>query len=108
MARFTISGDWLYTVDDNYLNVVSIANPGSPAASEERHRIGGNIETIFTMDTLLFIGSQSGMYIYNIKRPEFPRHVSTTLHFRSCDPVVAVDTLPFVTLNSSLGSWCGQ
>lgn len=107
MARFAINGDWLYTVNDSQLTVVSLANPEKPVEGE-RLSLGTGIETIFPMDTLLFIGSQAGMHIYNIKNPEFPKHVSTTLHFRSCDPVVAADTLAFVTLNSSLGTWCGQ
>ncbi len=107
MARFTITGDWLYTVNDSQLSVVSIANPERPAEGD-RITIGGNIETIFPMDTLLFIGSQNGMFIYNIAKPEFPQHLSTSLHFRSCDPVVAADTLAFVTLNSSMGAWCGS
>ncbi|MDR2882857.1 MAG: hypothetical protein LBU98_03675 [Alistipes sp.] len=107
MARFAIAGDWLYTVNDHLMSVVSIADPERPVEGD-RIAIGSNIETIFPMDTLLLIGSQNGMYIYNIKNPEFPRHLSTSLHFRSCDPVVAADTLAFVTLNSSLGAWCGS
>ncbi len=107
MARFTIYGDWLYTVNESQLTVVSLANPERPVEGD-RLSIGSGIETIFPMDTLLFIGSQNGMMIYNIKNPEFPKHLSTTLHFRSCDPVVAADTLAFVTLNSTLGTWCGQ
>ncbi len=107
MARFAITGDWLYTVNENTLTVVSLADPAKPVEGE-RLSIGWGVETIFPMDTLLFIGSPTGMYVFNIKNPEFPKHVSTTLHFRSCDPVVAADTLAFVTLNSSLGTWCGN
>ncbi len=107
MARFTIVGDWLYTVNESRLTVVSLSDPSRPVKGES-HWIGSNIETIFAADTLLFIGSQNGMYIYNIKKPEFPKEISRTFHFRSCDPVVAADTLAFVTLNSTLGSWCGQ
>ncbi len=106
MARFTISGDWLYTVNNSELTVVSIADPAHPQKGDQIP-VGSGIETIFPMDTLLFIGSQNGMFIYDIATPEFPEHLSTTLHFRSCDPVVAADTLAFVTLNSSIGSWCG-
>jgi hypothetical protein len=106
MARFTISGDWLYTVNDRQLSVVSIADPKHPVEGE-RLSVGFDMETIFPMDTLLFLGSQSGMYIYNIKNREFPKQLSVTTHFRSCDPVVAADTLAFVTLNGALGTWCG-
>ncbi len=107
MARFTISGDWLYTVNSNQLTVVSLANPAKPVEGE-RFWVGSNIETIFSMDTLLFVGSQNGMFIYNIKNREYPRQLSSTWHLQSCDPVVAADTLAFVTLNSSLGAWCGR
>jgi hypothetical protein len=108
MARFAIAGDWLYTVNSYQLTVVSIADPAKPVEGEHFYIGGGNVETIFAMDTLLFIGSQSAMYIYDIREPEYPEPLSMSSHFRSCDPVVAADTLAFVTLNTSLGSWCGQ
>ncbi len=107
MARFAIAGEWLYTVDHNRLTAVSLANPARPA-EVEKFWVGGDVETIFPMDTLLFIGSQSAMYIYDIRNPESPEYLSQSNHFKSCDPVVAADTLAFVTLNSSLGNWCGD
>jgi hypothetical protein len=59
------------------------------------------------MDSLLFIGSQSGMYIYNIIHPEFPQLLSYVDHIRSCDPVVASGNYAYVTLNSQ-ATWCGN
>lgn len=106
MARFTIHDDYLYTVDDTNLKVVSLADPTEPIELKSLE-IGWSIETIFTVDDRLFIGSQSAMYIYDISRPAFPERLSTTTHFRSCDPVVAYDTLAFVTLNTSIQTWCG-
>lgn len=108
MARFTIAGDWLYTVSDYQLRAVSIADPAHPTEGDPINLWNGGAETIFAMDTLLFIGSQSAMYIYDIKKPEVPKLLSVSNHFKSCDPVVAADTLAFVTLNGSLGAWCGQ
>ncbi len=108
MARFAIAGEWLYTVNSNQLTVVSIADPAQPVEGDRLYLWSGDVETIFAMDSLLFIGSQSAMYIYDIREPEFPEFMSVSSHFKSCDPVVAADTLAFVTLNSSLGSWCGQ
>jgi hypothetical protein len=107
MARFTIAGDWLYTVHDSQLKVVSLKNPDEPVWVDDMN-LGWGIETIFTMKELLFIGSQTGMYIYDISNPEFPQWKSTTTHFKSCDPVVAWENLAFVTLNSSTGTWCGM
>ncbi len=106
MARFTIKGDYLYTVDSRSLNVVTLADPAEPEKVRTKS-IGWDIETIFTMDNLLFIGSQGNMYIYDISSPEFPEQLSGISHFRSCDPVVAYGDYAYVTLNNAQGSWCG-
>ncbi len=106
MARFTINGDYLYTVDYGNLNVVSLADPAHPI-DIEKIPVGWDIETIFTMKDLLFIGSRGAMYIFDVSRPEFPKQLSGISHFRSCDPVVAYGDLAFVTLNNSQGSVCG-
>jgi len=101
MARFTINGDYIYTVDHSTLKLFDISNPAQPDYLDRKDqilRIG--IETIFSMDTLLFIGSQDGMYIFDISRPEFPIQLSNVSHIRRCDPVVASGSYAYVTLNS--------
>jgi len=108
MARFSICGDYMYTVDNQRLKLFNLADPAQPEYLERKDQnldVGG-IETIFSMDTLLFIGSQDGMYIYNVAQPEFPQRLSYISHFRSCDPVVASGKYAFVTLNSA-NTWCG-
>lgn len=108
MARFTIAGDFMYTVDNSTLKMFDLTDPAQPLFLEGKtQQLGQNIETIFNMDTLLFIGSQDGMYIYNITRPQFPEYLSDVSHIRSCDPVVAAGHYAYVTLNSA-GVWCGN
>lgn len=108
MARFTIKGDYLYTVDKSKLNVVSLSSPEKPFKRGDMTIDNWSvIETIFTMDDMLFIGSQNGMFIYSIENPEKPEPLSTTRHFKSCDPVVAYGNYAYVTLNTATGSWCG-
>ena len=58
------------------------------------------------MDTLLFIGSRSGMYVYDITEPRFPMLLSQVSHLRSCDPVVAQGNYAYVTLNTNASN-CG-
>lgn len=111
MARFTINGDYLYTVDSENLNIVSLKDPAEPVEVDKigvGRDIRGDIETIFTMSDKLFIGSRSGMFIYDISRPEFPKFRSESWHFTSCDPVVAYGNYAYVTLNTSSGWWCGN
>jgi hypothetical protein len=102
MARFTICGDYMYTVDDRTLKLFDLSEPAQPEYLERKDQsLGtGGIETIFSMDTLLFIGSQDGMYIYDVTRPEFPQRLSHVSHIHSCDPVVALGRYAYVTLNS--------
>ena len=107
MARFAIKGDFLYTVSSNNLKIFNIADAANPKHSDLRDvQIGFDIETIFPMDTLLFIGSRNGMYIYSIAEPRFPEKLAQALHFRSCDPVVAQGQYAYVTLNTNASS-CG-
>ena len=107
MARFAIKGDVLYTVSTNTLKVFNIADAANPKHSDLRDvQVGFDVETIFPMDTLLFIGSRSGMYIYSISEPRFPELLGQALHFRSCDPVVAQGQFAYVTLNTNASS-CG-
>lgn len=107
MARFTVHGDYLYTVDNSTLKMFDLSTPGQPRYLERKDQaLGFGIETIFNKDSLLFIGSQDGMYIYSVVRPEFPTELSHVSHIRSCDPVVASGDYAYVILNSQ-SVWCG-
>lgn len=99
MARFTVSGDHLYLLDGGYLQTVNVAAESSPQ-EESRTALSWDIETIFPYKSNLFIGSRSGMYIYDISTPETPVQVSTYQHVSSCDPVVVDDQYAYVTLRS--------
>jgi len=99
LARFTLGNGFLYLVDSYQLLTFDLSDPMSP---EKVHTadIGWDVETIFAMDQLLFIGTQSGMHIYEINAEGHPEFLSTYEHIVSCDPVVAQDTLAYVTLRS--------
>jgi len=101
MARFSIKGDVLYIVDHETLKMVDVTVASQPNYMPTKdQKLGFGIETIFIMDTLLFIGSETGMFIYDITRPEFPQKLSWTGHIRSCDPVVATGNYAYLTLNT--------
>lgn len=105
LARFTLQGNYLYTVDDFELNVFNVANTDDPVKVNSVP-IGFNIETLFGYKDYLYIGSQTGMFIYSLENPEFPQQLSSVEHFTACDPVVANDTHAFVTLHSD--TFCGN
>jgi hypothetical protein len=108
MARFTIVGNYLYAVDDYLMHVFDIIAPENPVAGNTVD-LGWGIETIFPFKSNLFIGSRSGMSIYNINDPAQPAFMSTVQHITTCDPVVANDEYAFVTLRSdNANDWCGN
>lgn len=105
MARFTIKGNVLYTVGSSSLNVIEINNVDDINLLKTVY-IGWNIETIFPSGNNLFIGSQSGMSIYDISNPYNPTYISDYWHITSCDPVVVGGNYAYVTLRS--GNLCGE
>lgn len=106
MARFAITGNYLYTVDQTSLKTWNIINPPAPLFTDSTY-IGQNTETLFGMGDKLFVGTQWGMYIYDISAGGSPRYVSEYAHIHSCDPVVAQGEYAYVTLNSE-NTWCGN
>ncbi|TMM53209.1 hypothetical protein FEE95_19265 [Maribacter algarum] len=105
LARFTLKGNYLYTVDDFGLNVFNVADTKDPIKVNSVP-VGFNIETLFGYKDYLYIGSQNGMFIYDLENPEFPKQLSSVEHFTACDPVIANDTHAFVTLHSNTN--CGN
>lgn len=105
LARFTLKGEYLYTVDDWGLNVFNITSTEDPVKVNSIP-VGFNIETLFGYKDYLYIGSQNGMFIYDLENPEFPKQLAAVEHFTACDPVIANDTHAFVTLQST--SFCGN
>ena len=99
MARFTIMKEHLYSIDNSNMMVFNISNLDNPVPGATLN-IGWGIETIFPYKENLFIGTQTGMMIYDNTDPDFPNHLSTFEHIRSCDPVVVEDDIAYVTLRS--------
>jgi hypothetical protein len=103
MARFTITGNYLYTVDNEKLKVFSIADPANPILKRTIDA-GFEIETIYPFKDNLFIGSTSVIHIFSIDDPENPQKLSTAISptvMRRCDPVVAKDAVAYATLRTN-------
>jgi hypothetical protein len=103
MARFTIYDNYLYTVSQSDLLLFNIKNLNQPTQLSKIN-LGWGIETIFPYKDKLFIGSNTGMYIFDNKNPEKPERLSIFQHARACDPVVVHNDIAYVTLRTG---WCG-
>ena len=104
LARFKIVDDYLYAVDSHTINVFEISDLANPIDLEDVYA-GFDIETIFNKGSHLFLGSMSGMFIYDITNPSAPTFVSEFQHGTACDPVVVDDNYAYVTLRG--GNFCG-
>jgi len=100
MARFGLLDDRLYTVSWSDLKVFNTSDPSNPAYVSTIGLAQGDIETIFPYRNRLFLGSQTGMFIYDAINKDNPRRMGQFTHARACDPVVADDTYAYVTLRS--------
>ena len=89
LAKFKIVDDFLYAVDSHNINIFNIDNLEKPQQLNPVFA-GFDIETIFNRGNHLFLGSRSGMYIYNIETPALPQFISEFQHGTACDPCAQV------------------
>jgi hypothetical protein len=105
MASFTILNNYLYTVGSSSLYAINITDPGNPAQTAVKN-VGWGIETIYPFQNKLFIGSRTGMFIYDLNNPSNPTAQGQFSHARSCDPVIADGQYAYVTLRG--GTQCNS
>ena len=100
MARFAITGNALYIVDQQSLKLFDISVPGDPQNIGSKN-LGIGIETIFPYREKLFIGAQDGMYIFDNADPSEPHLITKYRHVQACDPVVVQGNYAYVTLRGN-------
>lgn len=100
LSRFAISADWLYTVDYSALRLFDIRSERSPKKGAVVETGAWDLETIFRYEDGLFLGSMTGMLIYDHSQGGTPVQASIYSHITSCDPVVVQDDIAYVTLRS--------
>jgi len=105
MARFGIKENVLYIVNSNILKVFDITSKTKPYNMGDFYP-GWNIETMFLTGNNMFLGTTTGMVIFDISNPLIPTAKTFFNHARSCDPVIVDDTIAYVTLRS--GTTCGS
>lgn len=109
LARFVVVKDYLYIVDRQNLKLFNLSDPTDPVYLSNLD-LNVNVETIFARDSAtLFIGTTSGMFMYDISNPPNVNLISSYSHIVSCDPVVANNKYAYVTLHSDPNNqFCGR
>jgi hypothetical protein len=104
MARFGIKNNILYLVDHTTLKMFDISNKTAPLKINEFYT-SQNVETMFLTDNNMFLGTTTGMLVYDISDPAMPIPQALFTHAKSCDPVIVSDTLAYITQRT--GTTCG-
>ncbi len=102
MASFTILNNTLYVLDQTTLKYSSLDNETDLPEFEEIW-LSRDAETLFPHASNLFIGTTTGMLIYDIAKDGTPTYLSAFEHWTGCDPVVVSDDKAYVTLSSGCG-----
>ena len=98
-TRFAITEDRLYAVTQNEMQFYNVINPSKPSFIGFVN-LGFGIETIFPYKGKLFLGTNTGVQIWDNKNPNLPTYLSRLDHARACDPVVVENDIAYVTLRS--------
>ena len=105
MSRFGLYQDYLYTVVNNYMSIFNLSGE-TPVKAIENEYIGSDVETIFSYEDKMFMGTPRGLLIYSVEDPLKPTYCSEIWHVYGCDPVVVDNDLAYVTIHSD--NFCGQ
>ncbi len=102
MASFTITNNTIYVLDRWSLKYASLSDERDLPLFEEIW-LSRTAETLFPHGNNLFIGTTSGMLIYDVSNDGVPSYLSAFNHWTGCDPVVVSDNKAYVTLSSGCG-----
>lgn len=105
MASMVLMNDHLYAIREPHsVGIVDISAPAAPRLDTTFYA-GFDLETIYPFEDKLFLGSSTGMFMYDLSNPVSPVQLGTFSHGRACDPVVTDGKYAYVTLRGS--SSCG-
>jgi hypothetical protein len=99
MARFGIKEKALYIVDNSTLKVFDLTDKTAPSKVNELYA-GWTVQTMFLHGNQMFLGTSTGMAVYDITSPFSPFSLTFFTHATSCDPVIVDDTLAYITLRT--------
>lgn len=104
MARFMLNDDYLYVIAVPVrLKTVDITTASDMAVIDSVD-VPRDMETLFRLENKLFVGTTTGMLIFDLVNPQKPVQISSYDHITACDPVVVDGQYAYVTLRT--GNMC--
>ncbi|WP_053404442.1 hypothetical protein [Persicobacter sp. CCB-QB2] len=107
MAQFAISSDYLFMLNPpmGKLSSYTIHQDNGTLEFNKSKNISREMETLFPTEDYLFIGTSTGVLIYDISAGNHLNKISEFDHIRSCDPVVVQFPYAYSTLRAGNACW---
>ena len=103
LSRIAFAGQHVYVLGETQLATYRL--DGGELVNTNNQQPGWGLETATVRAGFLYLGSMTGMHIYDLADPAVPRFRSRYQHFTACDPVAVEGDRAVVTLRS--GTRCG-
>lgn len=100
MARFMLNSDYLYLISQPWLLKTVDVEKADKMSVVDSITVPRTMETLFKLEENLFVGTTTGMLIYDVANASKPVYVSQYDHITACDPVVADGRYAYVTLRT--------
>lgn len=100
--RIAVKDDIVYLIDKFGMTVIEDEGSSLVKLDEGTVRWEGDLETVFADGDLLFFGTSQSVEVFNISTPSQPFQVNAFAHATSCDPVLPVDDVAYVTLRTGI------
>jgi hypothetical protein len=108
MARFMLNDKYLHLIAHPWmLKTVDVEVPEKMSIVDSIN-VARNMETLFLLGNKMFVGTTTGMLIYDISDATKPIQISEYDHITACDPVVADGDYAYVTLRTGTRCANGQ
>ncbi|HBE42486.1 MAG TPA: hypothetical protein DDW27_15055 [Bacteroidales bacterium] len=108
MARFMLNDKYLHLIAHPWMLKTVDVEKADKMSIVDSINISRNMETLFLLGGKMFVGTTTGMLIYDVTDATKPRLISHYDHITACDPVVADGNYAYVTLRTGTRCTNGQ
>jgi len=100
MARFMLNDKYLHLIAHPWMLKIIDVEKADKMIIVDSINVSRNMETLFLLGKKMFVGTTTGMLIYDITDAKNPQQISHYDHITACDPVVADGNYAYVTLRT--------
>jgi len=106
MARFMLNDKYLHVIAHPWMLKTINVEDAEKMKILDSLNVNRNCETLFMLGEKMFVGTTTGMLIYDVADAAKPKLISHYDHITACDPVVADGEYAYVTLRT--GNRCAN